>query len=82
MSALKERIIEYIEILPDNKLVTLEPLLRLLTEEQAVGDPVTPVSDSDRKSPRKSIEERFKGYSGDYKPTEIDWGAPVGKEIW
>ena len=35
-----------------------------------------------RKAPRKSIEERFKGYNGDYKPTEIDWGTPVGKEIW
>ena len=35
-----------------------------------------------RKPPRKSIEERFKGYNGDYKPAEIDWGAPVGKEIW
>lgn len=28
------------------------------------------------------IEELFANYDGDYKPTEIDWGEPVGKEIW
>jgi len=82
MSALKERIIEYIDVLPDNKLVILEPLLRLLSEGQPVGVPAPPVENSIRKLPRKSIEERFKGYNGNYKPTEIDWGAPVGKEIW
>jgi len=32
--------------------------------------------------PRKSLQERFKGYTGDYKPSEVDWGSPVGKEIW
>lgn len=30
----------------------------------------------------KSLEERFKNYTGDYKCTEYDWGAPVGKEVW
>jgi len=34
-----------------------------------------------RKQPRKSLQERFKGYTGDYKPSEVDWGSPVGKEI-
>lgn len=82
MSALKERIMEYIDVLPDNKLVTLEPLLRLLTEVQAIGDLAAPEDNPIKKGPRKSIEERFKGYTGNYKPTEIDWGAPVGKEIW
>lgn len=31
---------------------------------------------------RKSIEELFDGYDGEYKPVDIDWGKPVGKEIW
>jgi len=31
---------------------------------------------------RKSLEERFENYTGDYKCTEYDWGAPVGKEVW
>lgn len=32
--------------------------------------------------PRKNIIELFEGYDGDYKPTEIDWGEPVGNEVW
>lgn len=31
---------------------------------------------------KKSIEERFKNYTGDYQCTEYDWGEPMGKEVW
>ena len=31
---------------------------------------------------RTSINELFEGYEGEYEPVPIDWGAPVGKEIW
>ena len=31
---------------------------------------------------KKTIEELFAGYDGDYIPEEIDWGAPVGDEVW
>ncbi len=31
---------------------------------------------------RKTIQELFASYSGDYQPEEMDWGAPVGGEIW
>ena len=31
---------------------------------------------------RKNIIELFADYSGDYKPTEFDWGEPVGEEVW
>ena len=31
---------------------------------------------------RKTIEELFANYNGDYEPTLIDWGTPVGREIW
>lgn len=31
---------------------------------------------------RKSIQELFAGYDGDYVPEETDWGAPAGREIW
>ena len=42
---------------------------------------------------KKSLEERFEEFYGKpideitdedtmYKPTEYDWGKPVGKEIW
>ena len=31
---------------------------------------------------RKSIEELFQDFDGTYSAEEIDWGKPVGKEIW
>jgi antitoxin MazE len=31
---------------------------------------------------RPKIQELFEGYNGDYQPEEIDWGEPVGGEIW
>ena len=31
---------------------------------------------------RKNIKELFANFDGEYKPTDIDWGEPVGKEIW
>ena len=31
---------------------------------------------------RKSIKELFEGYEGDCSCKEIDWGKPVGNEIW
>ena len=31
---------------------------------------------------RTTISELFDGYEGEYEPVLIDWGAPVGKEIW
>lgn len=34
------------------------------------------------KSKRKNIKELFANYKEDYKPIEIDWGKPEGKEIW
>ena len=31
---------------------------------------------------KKSLEERFENYSGDYQCAEYDWGEPAGKEVW
>ena len=33
-------------------------------------------------SKRKTIEELFKDYNGDYKSELIDWGEDVGREKW
>lgn len=30
----------------------------------------------------KTIQERFKDFDGTYEPIEVDWGKPVGNEIW
>ena len=32
--------------------------------------------------PKKKIEELFENYNEEYKPEAIDWGEPVGREIW
>ena len=31
---------------------------------------------------RPTISELFEEYDGEYEPVLIDWGVPVGKEIW
>ena len=31
---------------------------------------------------RKNIKELFADYHGEYTPVEIDWGEPVGEEVW
>ena len=30
----------------------------------------------------KNIAELFEGYEGNYTPEEIDWGKPMGEEVW
>ena len=34
------------------------------------------------KKQHKTIQERFANFNEDYEPIDIEWGAPVGKEIW
>ena len=31
---------------------------------------------------RKNIKELFEGYDGNYETQEVDWGEPMGKEVW
>ena len=31
---------------------------------------------------RKNIKELFQDYEDEYIPEKIDWGSPVGDEIW
>ncbi len=31
---------------------------------------------------RKNIKELFENYEGEYELVQIDWGNPVGEEIW
>lgn len=33
-------------------------------------------------TPSKRIDALFAGFHGEYRPHEIDWGEPVGKEVW
>ena len=36
----------------------------------------------ERAERRKNIKELFADYHGEYTPVEMDWGNPVGEEIW
>lgn len=40
------------------------------------------IKKAENKKKYKSIETLFDGYKGAYEPVEIDWGKPVGNEIW
>ncbi|MDO5330935.1 MAG: AbrB/MazE/SpoVT family DNA-binding domain-containing protein [Bacillota bacterium] len=31
---------------------------------------------------RKNIKELFADFEGEYTPVEMDWGEPVGEEVW
>jgi antitoxin component of MazEF toxin-antitoxin module len=31
---------------------------------------------------KKSLDERFEKYDGDYRCVECDWGEPAGNEVW
>lgn len=34
------------------------------------------------KSKRKNIKELFENYNEKYEPINVEWGDPVGEEIW
>ena len=36
----------------------------------------------ERAEKRKNIKELFADYHEEYTPIEIDWGGPVGEEVW
>ena len=36
----------------------------------------------EKETKRKNIKELFADYEGEHTPTEIDWGEPVGNEVW
>ena len=50
------------------------------------GDVLSLIQEDDkiiiRKIKKKTLKEMFEEYKGDYRPTELDWGKPVGREIW
>ena len=50
--------------------------IRLIVENnRLVIEPVSP-------SQKVSLKDIFAGYSGDYKPFEVDWGERAGNEVW
>lgn len=43
---------------------------------------IRPSHESFHRTRRTTIGELFEGYAGDYRPHELEWGEPVGKEVW
>ena len=48
----------------------------------AVHDGVIVVAPAKRVRGRCNLKELVAQIPRDYKPQEVDWGAPVGKEVW
>jgi antitoxin MazE len=55
------------------------------------NDPVEIITENDsiiikkatrKRRAKKSLEERFENYTGDYQCEEYNWGKPMGKEVW
>ena len=36
----------------------------------------------EKATPRKNIKELFADFEGEYTPVDMDWGKPIGGEIW
>lgn len=36
----------------------------------------------ERADKRKNIKDLFADFHGEYTPIEMDWGGPVGEEVW
>ena len=36
----------------------------------------------EKAEPRKNIVELFADFDGEYVPVDMDWGEPVGAEVW
>ncbi|MEG0179746.1 MAG: AbrB/MazE/SpoVT family DNA-binding domain-containing protein [Oscillospiraceae bacterium] len=47
---------------------------------KAEGDKI--IIEKAEKIEQKNIKELFADFEGQYVPTEINWGSPIGKEIW
>ncbi|MEG0764311.1 MAG: AbrB/MazE/SpoVT family DNA-binding domain-containing protein, partial [Oscillospiraceae bacterium] len=47
---------------------------------KAEGDKI--IIEKAKKIEQKNIKDLFADFEGQYVPTEINWGSPIGKEIW
>ena len=68
-------IIENVEIKESEVVQVFEEYGRIIIQKT---DMTTLANDTTR----TTISELFEGYDGEYEPIQIDWGTPVGKEIW
>ena len=51
-------------------------------EITAINDSIVIKKTTRKRRAKKSLEERFENYDGDYQCAEYDWGEPVENEVW
>ena len=51
-------------------------------EVMAENDTIVIRKAARKRRAKKSLEERFENYTGDYQCSEWDTGKPVGMEVW
>jgi len=68
-------IIENIKIKENEDMQVFEEYGRIIIQKSNMA---TLANDTTR----PTINELFEGYEDEYEPVQIDWGVPVGKEIW
>jgi len=71
---LPDSIIKNIKIKESEVVQVFEEYGRIIIQK---SDRTTLANDTTR----PTISELFKDYEGEYEPTQVDWGTPVGKEI-
>jgi len=68
-------IIENIKIKENEDMQVFEEYGRIIIQKSDMATLANDIT-------RPTISELFEGYSDEYEPVTIDWGVPVGKEIW
>ena len=68
--------------LPKSLLETLLLQENDMVEIIAENDSIVIKRATRKRHAKKSLEERFKNYTGTYQCTEYDWGNPACKEVW
>lgn len=53
-----------------------------MSEENENGDRGRWVQELKEVYERLSLDELFEGFEGEYTTKEVDWGDPVGDEVW
>ena len=69
------KVVERIKMNENDIVQILEEYGKIIIQKP---QPLTIANDTTR----KSIDELFAGYEDEYEPIPIDWGTPVGDEVW
>lgn len=75
----KEWITSYAEL---QGLNISEAIVGVVMDKLREGVVISDEKDKDKDVRGRSLDELFEGFDGVYTTEEIDWGEPVGEEVW